>query len=64
MTSSFRQSAGLKVGDHITMSPYLSPIEEAKEVILQPEENTNATPEREAIGFYLRNELGTNMVRI
>lgn len=62
MASSLRQSAGLQLGDHVVLSPYRSPIEEAKEVILQQEENAEAPAEREALRFYLRDELCTNSV--
>jgi hypothetical protein len=57
MASSLRQSAGLQLGDHVTLSPYRLPIEEAKEVKLQQEESTDAPAEREALRFYLRDEL-------
>jgi len=59
MTSSLRQSAGLQLGDHVILSPYRAPIEEAKEVILQQEESAEAPAEREALRFYLRDDLRT-----
>jgi hypothetical protein len=59
MTSSLRQSAELQLGDHVYLSPYRSPIEEAKEVVLQQEESVDAPAEREALRFYLRDELCT-----
>ena len=59
MASSLRQSAGLQLGDHVVLSPYRSTIDEAKEVILQQEESAEAPAEREALRFYLRDELRT-----
>jgi hypothetical protein len=56
MASSLRQSAGLQLGDHIVLSPYLSPIDEANEVVLQ-EESAEVPAEREVLRFYLRDEL-------
>ena len=63
MASSLRQSAGLQLGDHVVLSPYRSTIEEAKEVILQQEESADAPAEREALRFYLRDELRTPLRR-
>src|SRR2546423_869413 len=60
MASSLRQSAGLQLSDHVVLSPYRSTIEEAREVILQQEESADAPAEREALRFYLRDELCTN----
>jgi len=60
LASSLRQSAGLQLGDHVVLSPYRSTIEEAKEVILQQEESADAPAEREALRFYLRDELRTD----
>ena len=60
MTSSLRQSAGLQLSDHVVLSPYRSPIDEAKEVVLQQEETAEAPAEREALPFYLRDELRTS----
>ena len=57
MASSLRQSAALQLGDHIVLSPYRSPVDEAKEVVLQQEESAEAPAEREALRFYLRDEL-------
>jgi hypothetical protein len=57
VTSSLRQSAGLQLGDHVVLSPYRSPIDEANEVVLQQEESADAPAEREALRFYLRDEL-------
>ena len=59
MASSSRQSAGLQLGDHVVLSPYRATIEEAKEVILQQGETADAPAEREALRFYLRDELRT-----
>jgi hypothetical protein len=39
------------------LSPYRSPIDEAKEVVLQQQESAEAPAEREALRFYLRDEL-------
>ena len=60
MTSSLRQSAGLQLSDHVVLSPYRSPIDEAKEVVLQQEETAEAPAERGALRFYLRDELRTS----
>ena len=60
MASSLRQSAGLQLTDHVVLSPYRSPIDEAKEVVLQQEETAEAPAEREALRFYLRDELRTS----
>jgi hypothetical protein len=57
LTSALRQSAGLQLSDHIVLSPYRSPIDEAKDVVLQQDENADAPAEREALRFYLRDEL-------
>jgi hypothetical protein len=60
MASSLRQSAGLQLTDHVVISPYRSPIDEAKQVVLQQEETAEAPAEREALRFYLRDELRTS----
>jgi hypothetical protein len=57
MPLSLRQSTRLQVGDHIYLRPYHSPIQEAKEVILRPEESTDLPLEQEGIRFYLRDTL-------
>src|SRR5271154_5407397 len=59
MASSLRQSAGLQLTDHVVLSPYRSPIDEAKEVVLQQAETAEAPAEREALRFFLRDELRT-----
>jgi hypothetical protein len=61
MASSLRQSAGLQLTDHVVLSPYRSPIDEAKEVVLQQEETAEGPAEREALRFYLRDELRTSI---
>jgi hypothetical protein len=60
MASSLRQSAGLQLSDHVDLSPYRSPIDEAKEVELRQEETAEAPAERQALRFYLRDELHTS----
>jgi AAA family ATPase len=62
MASSLRQSAGLQLSDHVVLSPYRSPIDEAKEIVLQQEETAEAPAEREALRFYLRDELRTSFI--
>jgi len=57
MSTSLRQSARLQLSDHVTLSPYRAPIEEAKEITLQQEDTAEAPAEREALRFYLRDEL-------
>jgi len=59
MANSLRESAGLTYGDEIVITPYRSSIEEAKEIVLQQEESADAPAEREALRFYLRDELCT-----
>jgi len=62
MSSSLRKSAGLQLSDHIILSPYRAPIDEAKEIILQQEDSVEASAEREALRFYLRDELRTALL--
>lgn len=57
LASSLRQSAGLQIGDRVKLSPHRSPFEEAKEIKLQEEGSTDAPTEKEALQFYLRDEL-------
>lgn len=57
MTSSLRHSARLQLSDHVVLSLYRAPIEEAKEIVLEQEESAEAPAEREALRFYLRDEL-------
>jgi hypothetical protein len=59
LSSFLRQSAGLQLGDHVILSPYRAPIDEAKEITLQQEDTAEAPAEREALRFYLRDELCT-----
>ena len=56
---SLRQAARLQVGDSVVILPYRSPIEEARDVVLE-EETADAPAEREALRFYLGNELRTS----
>jgi hypothetical protein len=63
MASSLRQSAGLQLSDRVILSPYRSPIDEAKEIVLQQEESADAPAQREALRFYLRDELRIVIVR-
>jgi hypothetical protein len=57
MAASLRQSAGLSLGDHVVIMPYHNSIDEATEVVLQQEETSEAPAEREALRFFLREEL-------
>ena len=57
MAKSLRESAGLTFGDEIVITPYRAPIEEAKEIVLQQEESADAPAEREALRYYLQDEL-------
>jgi hypothetical protein len=59
MANSLRESAGLQYGSQIVITPYRSPIEEAKEIVLQQDEIADAPAEREALRYYLRDELRT-----
>ena len=63
MANSLRESARLGYGDEVVITPYRSPIEEAKEIVLQQEESADAPAEREAMRFYLRDELRTSVFR-
>jgi len=59
MTSSLRESAGLQLGDHVTLAPYRSPVDDAKEVILEQDETSDAPAEREILRFVLQQDLRT-----
>jgi len=59
MTSSLRESAGLQLGDHVTLAPYRSPVDDAKEVILEQDESSDAPAEREILRFVLQQDLRT-----
>jgi hypothetical protein len=62
MANSLRESAGLSLGHKILITPYRAPIEEAKEIVLQQEDIADAPAEREALRFYLRDELCTSIL--
>jgi hypothetical protein len=57
MSALLRKSAGLKLSAHVILLPYRAPINEAEEVSLQEEDNAEAPAEREALRFFLREEL-------
>jgi hypothetical protein len=57
MANSLRESAGLALGDKIQIACYRAPIEEAKEIVLQQEDIADAPAEREALRYYLQDEL-------